>query len=239
MTNNYDNQQPAEITNEPTEIELTQQPQSINVNANGQIVTTEEAISAVVNAEGDMDLAAEMLFGPAPRRLPPGQLPNKSRLIAILARDINAWHVLQRQLRVLTLVSTFTMSREIDVVLSGMLSAGLLSSMELVRLKNTVSTNLTTLTDDKLSVIEHRDSREALWDELPASVREAMKVVTLSSAPIDDTTPTDDEPATGARAPTARPTNRPDLTPPPLRSFTDDNGSGFSPATGTPHTSYR
>lgn len=237
MTPDYDNQQPAE-----TEIELTQQPQSINVNANGQIVTTEEAIAAVVNAEGDMDLAAEMLFGPAPRRLPPGQLPNKSRLIAILARDVNAWHVLQRQLRVLTLVSTFTMSREIDVVLSGMLSAGLLSSMELVRLKNTVSTNLTTLTDDKLSVIEHRDSREALWDELPASVREAMKVVTLSSAPIDDEPSNniaDNEPVTGARGASTRPTNRPDLTPPPLRSYTDDNGSGFSPATGTPHTSYR
>jgi hypothetical protein len=78
-------------------------------------LTAQDAISAIVAAEGNLDLAAERLFG-----FEEGT-NSRAQLIALLAEDPTAHANLQRTLRTLSLMEAFATFKEVALSVRGTL----------------------------------------------------------------------------------------------------------------------
>lgn len=130
-------------------------------------LTSDQAIHAIVFAEGDQLLAAERLGC------------NPADLISAIATDPTALEILNRQLRTLTTLQTFDISRRAQIVLKAEL--GSLEPQDLVKLLTQSNSLLGTLTDDKtttqnINIVEH------VMRQLPPNVREAVAALVEASA---------------------------------------------------------
>jgi len=144
-----------------------------------------DAVMEIVKAEGDLDLAGERLFGPTPLRPERGWLPQRSRLIALLANDPQAILDLQKNLRILTMLQTYSSARKIGAVVEGLVDR--LPSDDLVKLYGTLLTQVGTLTDDHTinqNLNANLSFPDALASKMPPHVAEAFKV--LAMEPVND-----------------------------------------------------
>lgn len=144
--------------------------------------STQEAIDAVINAEGDLDLAAERLYG-----YHEGQ-NLKTRLVALLSRDKTATSDLQRALRTLTMLQTFQSLKLTGVVVDASLEK--LDAEARTRFYTALITALQSLTDDKTQTINANSTStslsmsmsEQVFKDLPPAVQQALKVLQSKAA---------------------------------------------------------
>jgi len=150
--------------------------------------TAQDAISALVTAEGDLDLAAELLFGRwDPKSEGP---PPKARLIAIIAEDPTAQQDLQKQLRTLTLLQTFNTTRLVGVTVEGALDK--LPGSDRAKLYTSLLSVLASLTDEHSTSFNANiqstslNVSEQIFRQLPPEIRENLKVLMAAPPELPD-----------------------------------------------------
>jgi hypothetical protein len=149
-------------------------------------LTAQDAISAIVAAEGNLDLAAERLFG-----FEEGT-NSRAQLIALLAEDPTAHANLQRTLRTLSLMEAFATFKEVALSVRGTLDT--LEPHARSRLLKQLLDSIAILTDDHTQNINSQSTRlnlsltEAVYKSLPPDVQQALKVIeadTTTDLPAD------------------------------------------------------
>jgi hypothetical protein len=146
--------------------------------------TSLDAIGAIITAEGNIDLAAEMLFG-IPIK---GQIHPKAQLIAVIAADPSATQELQHQLRTLATLQTFQSMQRVGFVVEGSLT--IQEPADLIKLYTQLLSLVATFTDDHTQQVNANvqstslNLTEVVLRQLPPEVREALKV--LSTGDNDD-----------------------------------------------------
>lgn len=146
--------------------------------------STQDAIAAIVSTEGNMELAAERLFGPvAVRPSDPGwgKPHPKSRLTALLTADPTTSQELQRILRTLSLIQAFSTFQLTAVAVEGSLDR--LSAEARVKLYKQLLDSIATLTDDHTATVNANNTSlnlslsEAVIRSLPADVLESLSML--------------------------------------------------------------
>ena len=138
--------------------------------------TSQEAIDALIAAEGDKFRAAETLGlgsdGVA-----------AAKLTAIIASDPQANLSLTERLRTLTILATFDTLQKVKISLEA--SLGEIEPADLVKLFSALTTSLERLSDAKVST-QNINVTEIAMRMLPADVREA---IIAANASLDDAPP--------------------------------------------------
>lgn len=159
-------------------------------------LTSQDAINAVVASEGDLDLAAERLFGFSPldgngagsNSTDEGigsAYGNKTKLIALLAEDASAQQDLQRILRTLSLLKAFSTFNNVSVTVDGTLDT--MDGNQRARLMTKLLDTIAILTDDHTQTLNSNQTRlnlnmtEAVMKNLPPDVQQAIKMLSVGS----------------------------------------------------------
>lgn len=159
-------------------------------------LTSQDAINAVVAAEGDLDLAAERLFGYTPTSAAsaasalvgddepatPLSYTNKTKLVALLAEDPSTQQDLQRILRTLSMLKAFSTFNLVATTVDGTLDN--MNANERAKFMKNLLDSLAVLTDDHTQTVNSNNTNlnvgltEAVMKNLSPDVREAIKVLT-------------------------------------------------------------
>lgn len=152
-------------------------------------LTAHDAINAVVAAEGDLELAAERLFGYTTEDgSEVSAYSNKTKLIALLAEDASAQQDLQRILRTLSLLRAFASFNLVSTTIDGTLEH--LDANNRARLMTRLLDSIAVLTDDHTQNINTKQTNlnmnmtEALMKKLPPDIQQAVKV--LAAGELDE-----------------------------------------------------
>ena len=157
-------------------------------------LTAQDALNAIVASEGDLDLAAERLFGSAPlaEELVAGEAPdtsisvaylNKTKLIALIAEDASVQQDLQRVLRTLSMLRAFSTFNLVSTTVDGTLDN--LDATNRARLMTRLLDSIAILTDDHTQTINSNERRlnvnmtEAVMKNLPPDVQQAIKALSV------------------------------------------------------------
>lgn len=146
--------------------------------------SAQDAIAYIVGAEGDLDLAAERLFGVTS---PANPYP-RAQLITLVAEDPNSAELLASKLRTLTILQAFNSVRLVGATVDGSLDR--LTASDRSKLYTSLLSIISGLTDEhstninaninsnstSLSLTEH------VMSKLPPNIQEAMKVLMLPSS---------------------------------------------------------
>lgn len=147
--------------------------------------TSHDAINAVVAAEGDLDLAAERLFGFTDSGGDGESYNNKTKLIALLAEDAAAQQDLQRILRTLSMLKAFSTFNVVAMTVDGTLEN--LSADSRSKLMVKLLDMLSVLTDDHTQTLNSNQTRlnlnmtEAVMKQLPPDIQQAVKMLSVGS----------------------------------------------------------
>jgi hypothetical protein len=139
--------------------------------------TAQDAISAIINTEGNLDFAAERLFGHKEG------VDNKARLIALITEDPSAQGDLQRILRTLAMLQAFSTFKEVSMVVGATLDK--LDPNQRARFMTTLLTAINMFTDDHTQTtnINARSTSlsvamsEQVFKSLPPDVQQAIKAL--------------------------------------------------------------
>lgn len=139
------------------------------------VPTTRDAIAAIMATEGNMELAAERLFGADEDH------KNKERLATILMEDASAQGDLQRVLRTLSMLQAYSTFRTVSVVVEGTLDR--MDANARGRFYTHLIQSLALLTDPHESTINAHSTSlnlsmsEAVMKSLPPEIQQALKVL--------------------------------------------------------------
>jgi hypothetical protein len=146
--------------------------------------TGEEAVSAILAAEGDLDLAGERLYGPCET---PGA--NKARLQRLIGEDPDLSKTLHRSLRTIALLQAFSTFKATAVAVENTLDK--MDANQRARFMNMLLQSMTVLTDDHTQTINSTSQHtalnlsltEAVFKELPPDIQQALKVINSGGPP--------------------------------------------------------
>jgi hypothetical protein len=138
--------------------------------------TAQDALQAVIAAEGNMYLAAERLFG-----IEDSPAEQKARLVKLIAEDPTAQQELQRTLRTLSLVEAFSTFMDVSAVVKGTLDQ--LDAPGRAKLMKQLLDSMSILTDDHTQTVNSNQTRlnlsltEAVYKQLPPDIQQALKAL--------------------------------------------------------------